>query len=835
MDHALKMFLLTCLLLFSAYSAIAGGSVELVLDKESDESPDSNRVHDVEFAGDGSITVIGSQGQRLEVWNIGSGDLTRAFKAALLDVKSARWVGASHKALISSPLQVAIWDTDKVEPISEVQTSSIDGWPIVALPSGLCVWEDFEGNNSFITVQNLLKPEERVRLKLGEDRAIALDISFDGKYLAVAVNHPRIRLWSLENHGELPALPLQRASAGGPVIPMNKMVAMEPGAATTVRFSPDGRLLATGNESAIQIWKVLEKDQPLLLRSPEVGIAGLAFSSNSRHLYSTSFDGTVRQWPTDGAKGDSVVIAEVGKPVTNFWVRSDDLVLATASVGGKVDLWDVPHQRHLGRIHLLANEKGWIVTTPDGVFDSSEEAWRHASWRFRDSEKIEPMEVYFRDFYEPGLLSEVLLGENVPSRKPIEQLSRAVPELKLEILEETTDKVHLRIDVKPGDETGKVMDLCVTQGGIVVHKWPGELLLSNGHASVEISLPINLSGTRITAYAYNQDYVRSQEALWERPRRGWGVPVGLSTLHVIAVGISKYDNQAFNLEFAGADADLVSETFSVSDADLLRMSRRASDWAFDEMIQRHLQSQTLEKIPTTIQITKLEDKDANRERILGALRNVATSAKPGDSFLFVYSGHGLSDNDHFYLVPSDAKLSGGNVTAADIQTAASSLISDDDLEQALQSLFVAHAAIVLDACQSGQVLQGSELQGPLRSQGFPRLAYEKGMYLLTSTQGSELASEPKSLRHGILVYALFQEGLREWKADFRPKDGRIDLREWLSYGALRVDALAREAMLKLDSDKRLLRVATQRARLVPRAIREEETLVLSVADTRPGD
>ena len=580
------------------------------------------------------------------------------------------------------------------------------------------------------------------------------------------------------------------------------MIVMQPGAATTVRFSRDSRLLAAGNELAIHVWEIQNGHEPLLLRGPETGIGELVFGSDSSHLYAAYWDGTVRQWRIDGSKSESIAIAEPSEPIENFWLRDDEAVVATGSAGGKIDIWSVPERSRLVRVHILANEKGWIVTTPEGVFDSSEEAWRHASWHFPDSEKSEPVEKYFRTFYEPGLLSEILLKEDYAPRRPIPTLSRSVPEVKLETLSQSTESVQLRIDAKPGDEKGKVIDLCVTENGIVFHKWAGELSLSHGHVSQEITLPISASGSRITAFAYNEDFVRSPEAVWESPRSGWAVPVPPSTLHVIAVGIGKYDNSAFNLKYATADADLVAETFSVSESDLFKMNKRASEWSFDEMLQRHLQSQALEFVPTKIEVIKLEDEDATRDKILDALRNVAASAKPDDSFLFVYSGHGLSDSDQYYLVPSNAKLPHNKISAADIQAAAGTLISADDLEEALESLYVAHGAIVLDACESGQILEGAQRLGPIRFEGFPRLAYEKGIYLLTSTQGSELASEPPNLRHGILVYALFQEGLKEWKADFRPKDGRIDLREWLSYGALRVATLAQEARSKQVQKKK---------------------------------
>ena len=338
---------------------------------------------------------------------------------------------------------MTIWNAEKVELIKEVQTGCLDGWPIATLPSGLSAWEDVEGGKAFVTVQNLVKPDRQIRLKLGEDRVYALDLSSDGKYLAAAVNQPRIRLWSLETGGELPSLPLQFSSGGGPFIPSDKMIVMRPGAATTVRFSRDSRLLAAGNELAIHVWEIQNGHEPLLLRGPETGIGELVFGSDSSHLYAAYWDGTVRQWRIDGSKSESIAIAEPSEPIENFWLRDDEAVVATGSAGGKIDIWSVPERSRLVRVHILANEKGWIVTTPKGVFDSSEEAWRHASWHFPDSEKSEPVEKYFRTFYEPGLLSEILLKEDYAPRRPIPTLSRSVPEVKLETLSQSTESVQL--------------------------------------------------------------------------------------------------------------------------------------------------------------------------------------------------------------------------------------------------------------------------------------------------------------------------------------------------------------------------------------------------------
>src|SRR5207247_2419372 len=80
-------------------------------------------------------------------------------------------------------------------------------------------------------------------------------------------------------------------------------------------------------------------------------------------------------------------------------------------------------------------------------------------------------------------------------------------------------------------------------------------------------------------------------------------------------------------------------------------------------------------------------------------------------------------------------------------------------------------------------------QGPMNSTGLAQLGYEKGMYILTASQGYQAALEASQYQHGLLTYALIEEGLKSGKADMNPKDGQITLREWLGYASQEVPQL----------------------------------------------
>jgi hypothetical protein len=82
----------------------------------------------------------------------------------------------------------------------------------------------------------------------------------------------------------------------------------------------------------------------------------------------------------------------------------------------------------------------------------------------------------------------------------------------------------------------------------------------------------------------------------------------------------------------------------------------------------------------------------------------------------------------------------------------------------------------------------------MNSKGLAQLAYEKGMYILTAAQSYQAALEAAQLGHGLLTYALVEEGLKAAAADDEPKDGTLFAREWFDYATLRVPQIQQEKM-----------------------------------------
>jgi uncharacterized caspase-like protein len=153
--------------------------------------------------------------------------------------------------------------------------------------------------------------------------------------------------------------------------------------------------------------------------------------------------------------------------------------------------------------------------------------------------------------------------------------------------------------------------------------------------------------------------------------------------------------------------------------------------------------------------------------------------------------------------------------------------------------------MVIDACNSGQALEAEEKRrGPMNSKGLAQLAYEKGMYILTAAQSYQAALEAAQFGHGLLTYALVEEGLKTPVADSQPRDGILSAREWLDFATERVPQMQEEKMKEkrglgleiaftegeqkiADPDKRSL----QRPRVFYRREMETDPLVIA----RPGE
>jgi WD40 repeat protein len=535
------------------------------------------------------------------------------------------------------------------------------------------------------------------------------------------------------------------------------------GAVTTLCLSADKRLVAAGYATKIDIFEV--SSGKTLRTLPHVGrIVSLSFSPDGRFLVAL------------GENNDKYV-----------WDTSTGEKLAT-----------------LVNLSGALNSRGsdWLVVTPDGLFDGSPTAWKQILWQFGGNTfDVTPAETFFNEFYYPGLLAEVMAGKKPHAPKNISLLDRRQPELTLKAqggqigaarTSERNLAVKLEVTEKPADKDHKVgsgaRDVRLFRNGSLVKVWRGDVLKGQTSVTLEANIAVVAGENKFAAYAFNRDNVKSQDATLSLT--GASSLKRPGTAYVLAIGVNSYSNQQYNLKYAVADAA-----------------------AFGEEVQRaQLQIGNYERV----EVASLLNEQATKANILRALRLLAgtqegltaeapealrklKATQPEDAVFVYFAGHGTAHGQHFYLLPHDLGYAGERnaLDTAGLQLILDHGISDEELERAVEGIDADKLLMVIDACNSGQALEAQEQRrGPMNSKGLAQLAYEKGMYILTAAQSYQAAQEVSELGHGLLTYALVEEGLKQVLADGDPKDGEVWVREWFDYATRRVPNMQMEKTRK---------------------------------------
>jgi WD40 repeat protein len=571
----------------------------------------------------------------------------------------------------------------------------------------------------------------------------------------------------------------------------------------TVAISPVENLVATGgNEEYIRIWNAETGRVLHIINTKANWVSSVAFSRDGKTLVSTGYNETMRGvpelWDVETGKeavnpkleGDSrglkVGFSPDGKTLASatgsmrLWDFSTGKILGTfentglafafspnakliASASDDLKIRDATDGRELARL-ITVGETDWAVITPDGLFDGTPAAWNRIIW---GSPSIildyAPVEAYFNDYFYPGLLQEILEGNRPEASANIALKDRRQPSLKLSVVggsaRPLARKATMMVDIS--DAAAGARDVRLFRDGALVKVWRGDVLRGGRTAKLEAQVTLTAGENRFAAYAFNRDNVKSVDATLVVTGDDGLKRKGVA--HVLAIGVNRYSNQRYNLSFAVADAESFAEEFKRQQQAVGRFER--------------------------VELIRLFDDQATKANVLSRLAELSAKVQPEDAVVVYFAGHGTAQKNRFYLLAHDLGYAGSpeRLNRAALQNILAHAVSDRELERAFEKMDAGNFLLVIDACNSGQALESEEKRrGPMNSKGLAQLAYEKGMYILTASQSYEAALEASKLGHGLLTYALVEEGLKRSAADRKPADGSVVLREWLEYAATRV-------------------------------------------------
>jgi WD40 repeat protein len=434
-----------------------------------------------------------------------------------------------------------------------------------------------------------------------------------------------------------------------------------------VVFSSDSKLLASEDKDTIKVWDASNGKQ-LYEHRLDLGtnISSFVFVPRKNNLTFTIFS-RIYSWDLETKRVEKLKIE------TDLWgslaYSPDGKTIALGGVENKVRLFNVTTQDELGSL-VAPNEDDWMLTTPDGRFDTSRlDEIEEVHW-IMPNEPFNPeaVEVFMRYFYEPRLLARLLSADNFEPIPDLAKMNRAQPNVKIkEVVPVSADTVRVIVEVADGlSETqtnaqgqpmrSGVYDVRLFRNGQLVgystspnklaelaqqkgtQKFTEELAAwqqanrisldaSNGHALLtfdNVKVPERAEKNRVifSAYAFNEDRVKSLTDRFyydlpatAQPRKG--------RAYIISVGVSAFENPTFNLEFADNDARAMR---TVIEKDLLAGGQ------FSEVVPITLTSDYQRQGDKLMVTEKLATK-ANFQKVLMRLSNrnqlaIEASAKP---------------------------------------------------------------------------------------------------------------------------------------------------------------------------------------------------------------
>jgi len=446
-------------------------------------------------------------------------------------------------------------------------------------------------------------------------------------------------------------------------------------------------------------------------------------------------------------------------------VSGNGKVVAAALSGGTINWYDMRDGDLVLTLYVHPETRKWLLFTPGGYYDASPGAENYFGWHLNNgadkTAHFFPASKFRNKYYRPDVIDNILItldeddalrianiaGNRKENRVKIENMLPPIVDIiepyynqefsKSEITikyratspgKESITNVRFMIDGRPVENLRGLKKLSTTQ------YYSKTITIPEKDVSIQV-LAENTHGWSEPATVKIKWKGRKQEDILK------------PTLYVLAIGVSDYQNNDYDLKYAAKDA-----------RDFTDVMRNQKGGLYKDVV-----------------VKTLTDTKAQKNDILDGLDWIQSETTSRDMAMIFIAGHGINDNvGSFYYLPYEA----------DIDRLRRTALIFTEFKYTAEAM-AGKLVMFVDACHSGDVM-GSRRAADVNLLVNELSDVEAGAVVFTSSTGKQYSLENAEWNNGAFTEALI-EGMNG-KADLFGK-GRITVKTLDAYIADRVKEL----------------------------------------------
>jgi WD40 repeat protein len=761
------------------------------------------------FSPDGSKIITGSNDGRIRIWNAGTGVLEKVINAHQSIVIGLRYNAAGTKIIsTSADSLVKIWDA-----VTGKLVTRLTGHNAAIISA-----EDTRDGNRMLTVcenqyaylwymdENTKRWKVKATLKHPKGNIINARFSPDFQNIITVTSSPSsANLWDAYT-GQL---------VGSFNVPDDVEI-------TKINFSPDSRKVVftyIANSKANNGPIVFDAKTAQLLAAPNIHKLSSKFAlfnpdgsklvsvDNENNIYLVnainyqlikSFKGLVKyenvfsvKFSYDGAKllfcasdnNATIYDVETGSffktlkghtdDVVEAYYSVDDKYILTSSIDNSLKRWNA-QTGELLYTFMAIDSADYLLVDQYDRYDGTPAARKLLY--FTCGTEIIQLDQFKDLSWEPGLIGKIMgVNKDPITAKKLSEINicNVTP---LVIYEGIVDDYY---QYKITQRSGGLGDVQLYVNGKMIRTIPKSQLIAIGS-----SYGLKISSQEVQPYFVsginNTITVKATTNAGSMTSRGGDVetaPFERSTVnpnvYLVSVGINLYKGEKLKLNYASTDAESFASAVTASAKKLFNIDSK-------DHIKSSLFSTeaTNPNKPTKLAIRK-------------QMELIAQQAGPDDILVFFFAGHGVlqAGQKNFYLLTQEASALEINGVENDVA------ISADELNGWLRNIKANKQLLILDACNSGQMV--NDLQNLVVKRDLPadqvraleNLKDKTGTFILSASASGQSAYETSQFGQGLLTYSLlssikYQSALRESKY--------LDVTKWFNTASAQARDLAKE-------------------------------------------